>query len=636
MTTAVLNRKEHARRAALSLAGLVVMAVVLQLVFRGSEGFPAVLDKFLETPTDDAGAWLRANRRSHWLFTAFFAPLSSFINTVISSFEAFLQWMPWFVLIALVFYIPFRVQLWKQGLISAAVLAYCGLIGLWHESIQTLALMFTAVLLAVVIGIPLGMWGALRPRVERAMRPVLDAMQTVPAFVYFLPLFILLGIGNVPGAVATLIYALPPVVRLTTLGIKRVSPQAVEASRTYGATTWQTMYKVQLPMALPTVLTGLSQTIMMALGIVVLATLVGSAGLGSPVLQSLNQRRTGRGLAAGLAIVAIAMVLDRMWKAFAVTNPQQRVAKKMSWLVLGAIGVALAIGKAVGTSEFPEVWDWTIFDPLDNAVVWARDNLRWATRPFNDFIVANIYIPLREWLTSGIAWPVNLLITGWVGWKIGGWKLASSVTASVAVIGLIGMWELSIDTLVQVILATFVTLMIALPVGVWAGRRPKVESALGPVLDALQTTPSLVYIIPFVGYFGPGILPGILATVLYALVPGVRITALGIQRVAAESIEASRTFGATPRQTMYGVRIPLAAPTIMAAVNQVIMMVLAMVIITGLVGGGALGFETVRALTRSLFGLGLEVGIALVMMAMILDRLTEGIGKNLQPPEAPS
>jgi ABC-type proline/glycine betaine transport system permease subunit len=152
------------------------------------------------------------------------------------------------------------------------------------------------------------------------------------------------------------------------------------------------------------------------------------------------------------------------------------------------------------------------------------------------------------------------------------------------------------------------------------------------VLDALQTIPSLVYIIPVVTFFTVGVVPGLIASVLYAMVPGIRITALGIRYVPEETVEASQTFGATPRQTLLGVRIPLAAPTIMAAVNQVIMMVLAMVIIAGFVGAGGLGFETIRALTRSEFGLGFEVGISLVLMAMVLDRYTQAWGERLQPP----
>jgi glycine betaine/proline transport system permease protein len=200
--------------------------------------------------------------------------------------------------------------------------------------------------------------------------------------------------------------------------------------------------------------------------------------------------------------------------------------------------------------------------------------------------------------------------------------------------GLLGWWPESIGTLVQVLAAVALSLAIAVPLGVLAGRNPRVEAVLGPILDTLQTLPSFVYMIPVVTWFTLGVVPGVIASVLYAVVPGIRITALGIKEVPVESVEASRTFGATPRQTMFGVRLPLAAPTIMTAVNQVIMMVLAMVIIAGLIGSGDLGFEVINAVTRAEVGNGFEVGIAIALMAMILDRLTQGWGDQLRPPTA--
>ena len=613
-------------------AVLVGGVIALQVAFGSAEGFPAGLDTALSDPVDAFGDWIRNNRRSHALFTSFFTPLTSAIDGVITGLENVLLWLPWFIVVGAAFYLPTRVKMWRQGLLAGGALLYAGLVGLWEPTMETLALMSTAVLIAVAIGLPLGVWGAMRPRVEQVSRPILDAMQTIPAFVYFLPLLGFFGVGAVNAAVATVIYALAPVVRLTTLGIKQVPAESVEASRVFGSTRRQTLLKVQIPLALPTIMTGLTQTIMMALGIVVLAALIGAGGLGENVFQSLSQRRTGRGIAAGLAIVAVAMVLERVWRSLATLDPTQRAP--ISWRRLGLITLVLGtvIGRAIGLVEFPEVWDLTLFDPIDNVVVWARDNLSWLTRPVNDFVVAGIIVPVRDLLTNELAWPVLIFVTGWACWRVKGWRLAVFGASAVALIGLIGMWELSIDTLVQVMTAAIIAVAIALPIGIWAGRRPRVEAALGPLLDALQTIPSLVYIIPVVILFTVGVVPGIIASVLYAIVPGIRISALGIRHVPEETVEASRTFGATPRQTMLGVRIPLAAPTIMAAINQVIMMVLAMVIIAGFVGGGALGFETIRALTRSLFGLGAEVGLALVLIAMVIDRYIQAWGERLQPP----
>ncbi len=613
------------------VAVLVAGILILQGLF-GSGEFPAALDETFSGPVDAMGDWIRRNRLSHPLFATFFTPVTSAIRWVLESIEALLLWLPWYVVVGGAFYLPARVKMWRHGLVAAGVLLYTGLIGLWEPTMETLALMATAVAIAVAIGVPLGVLGALRPGFASFIRPVLDAMQTVPAFVYFLPLLGFFGIGAVNATVATVIYALAPVVRLTTLGIRSVPPQTVEAARVFGSTKLQILRKVQLPMALPTILTGLTQTIMMALGIVVLAALLGTGGLGENVFQSLSQRRTGRGIAAGLAIVAVAMVLERVWRSLATLDPSQRAPRRWRWIGASALVVGVIGGRLTGLIEFPEVWSDRLFDPIDDVVVWARDNLSWLTRPINDFIVGSVIVPVRDLLTEVAAWPLLVFVVGWVGWMIRGWRLALFGAVSTLVVGSLGMWALSIDTLVQVVTATVIAVAIAIPIGIWAGRRPRVEAAIGPLLDALQTIPSLVYIIPVVILFTVGVVPGIIASVLYAMVPGIRITALGIRQVPAETVEASRTFGATDRQTLFGVRIPLAATTIMAAINQVIMMVLAMVIISGFVGGGALGFETIRALTRSEFGLGFEVAVALVLMAMVLDRMTEGIGQRLQPP----
>ncbi len=613
------------------VAGLVAGMVALQLIFRGTDVFPARWDTTFESPIDDAGSWLRTNRQTHPLFTGFFTPLRMVIDAIINAFTDALLWLPWYAVIALSIAIPSRVRMYRAAATVAVALLYTGLIGFWEETMQTMALMSTAVFLAILIGLPLGVLAALRPGFERALRPVLDVMQTVPAFIYFLPLFMLFSIGNVPGTVATLIYALPPIVRLTTLGIQSVDEAAVQASQMYGATPRQTLFKVQLPMAIPSIITGLSQTIMMALGVVVLATLVGARGLGSPVLQSLNQRRTGRGIAAGIAIMAVAVVLDRLWKSAAERDPLKRHDRRNVLVALGALAGVTVLGRIIGVGTFPDVFDWTLFDPIDDGVVWIRDNLRWLTRTFNDTLVIYLYLPARDLLTTVLAWPVVIFFTGWACWRVKGFGLAAFSVASLLFIGLTGLWEDAVITLVQVLIASGLALAIAIPLGIWAGRRPRVEAFLSPVLDGLQTIPSLVYIIPAVIFFTVGVVPGIVATVLYAMVPGVRITALGIKEVPTESLEASRTFGATPRQTLLGVRVPLAAPTIMAGVNQVIMMSLAMVIIAGLVGGGGLGFQTVVVLKDSRFGLGFEVGAALALMAMILDRFTEAAADRMQP-----
>ena len=613
---------------------LLVGVVALQVAFANSKDFPALFDTTFSGPIDAFEGWARSNRRTHPLFTGFLQPITSAVNFTLTSFEDILLWLPWFVLPVAIFLIIARNGHWQMALVAGLAMVYPGLVGLWKPTIETLALMGTAVLIAVVIGVPLGVLGAFVPWTAKAMRPFLDAMQTIPAPVYFIPMLLFFGIGKVPATIATVIYALPPVVRLTTLGILRVPPQTVEASKMFGSSARQTLFKVQTPMAMPTIMTGINQTIMMALGIVVLATLLGAGGLGQEVMDTLRVRSPGRGLAAGLAIVAVAMVLDRIGRSLAESDRTKQIDKR--WVIAGLAVLAglVVLGRSIGAVDFPAVFGVRILDPLDEVVVWARDNLSFITRPLNDFLVADILIPARDFFLETLAWPVLIFVTAWLAWRVRGIGLAAFVTVSLLLVGFMGMWALSIITLVQVVAAVVASVAIAVPIGIWAGRRPKIEKALGPILDALQTIPSFVYIIPVVILFTIGQVPGIIASVLYAIVPGIRITALGIRQVPSETIEASQTFGATRRQTMYGVRIPLAAPTIMAGVNQVIMMVLAMVIIAGLVGGGGLGFETINAVTRNETGLGFEVGFAIVVMAIILDRLTQAWAERLQPPSS--
>ena len=380
-----------------------VVVVVLQTALFWMGEFPALLDNTFSDPIDAFGRWQQSARRTHPLFTGFFTPLSVVVGWALDTVESFLLWVPWFVLPVAVYLAVSRSRSWRVALVAALAMVYPGLVGLWEVTIDTLALMTIAVFFSVLIGIPLGIWGAVRPRAEKMMRPALDAMQTVPAPVYFLPMLMLFGIGRVPATFATVIYALPPVVRLTTLGIREVAAQAVEASEMFGATARQTMRKVQLPMALPTIMTGVTQTIMMALGIVVLATLLGAGGLGQEIMETLSTRRTGRGVATGLAVVAIAMVLDRIGRSIAVADRSSLPGRRTNLIALGALVGLTVIGFATGYTEFPEVWNVKIFDPIDDVVVWFRDNLSWATRGFNDIVVGIFYVPIRNFLIDTVA-----------------------------------------------------------------------------------------------------------------------------------------------------------------------------------------------------------------------------------------
>ena len=616
------------------IGGLLVLIIAAQTF--GTRGFPESLNIGLAEPITGVQSWVRKNRSSNWSFKFFFNPLISVVEFGLNCVESFFTWLPWFIPAIVVFVVVARTRRWGLATFTAFAVIYPGIVGVWSESIITISLMAVAVLICVVIGVPLGVLTALNKRCESILRPILDGMQTVPATVYLIPIVLIFGIGPAPAAIATVIYALPPMVRLTALGVQQVPKSAVEAAQMFGATRRQVLAKVQLPLAVPSIIAGINQTVMMALGIVVIATLVGAGGLGQEINQSVRRLESGRGLIVGLAVVAVALVLDRVSMSLVSTPGVQRIRIKRNTLYIGLICLAVVavIGRVFGWIEFPFSWGTSFADPIDTGFKWFRTTFDVVTRPFNDFIVREILVRTQTLFNETITWQAVVVVASAFAFYVAGWKMSLFTACGVTFIGLTGRWLDAVDTLAQTVVAVIISILIALPIGIWLGRRPRIEAIIAPVLDAFQTIPNLVYAIPFVMIFSVGPVPGIVAAVVYAIPPGIRLTSLGIRQVNNESVEAATTFGATQRQVLWGVRVPLAMPSIILAINQMVMMVLAMAIISGMVGGGGLGYRSIEALTGPDSGLGVEVGIAIVIMATILDRLLQATAKRFQAPVA--
>ena len=234
------------------------------------------------------------------------------VEVTLTGIEQGITALPPLLVIAVLAIVAWRVSGIKLGVFTFVTLVFIGLLGLWEDTMVTLAMVLCSVVFCTIAGIPLGILAGRNDRFEMALRPVLDAMQTTPAFVYLVPIVMLFSIGNVAGVLATIVFALPPIIRLTSLGIRQVHPELVEAALAFGATNWQVLTKVQIPLALPTIMAGLNQTIMMALSMVVIASLIGAGGLGAPVVLGLNTLDIGLATIGGLAIVLIAIVLDRI------------------------------------------------------------------------------------------------------------------------------------------------------------------------------------------------------------------------------------------------------------------------------------------------------------------------------------
>jgi len=234
------------------------------------------------------------------------------VEVTLSGMENGLLAIPPLLVIAVLAIIAWRTTSIRLAIYTVATFVFIGLLGLWEETMVTLAMVFSSVVFCTLVGIPLGIWAGRSDRFESLLRPLLDAMQTTPAFVYLVPIVMLFSIGNVAGVLATIVFALPPVIRLTSLGIRQVHPELVEAALAFGATGWQVLTRVQIPLAMPTIMAGLNQTIMMALSMVVIAALIGAGGLGAPVILGLNTLDIGLATIGGLSIVLVAIVLDRI------------------------------------------------------------------------------------------------------------------------------------------------------------------------------------------------------------------------------------------------------------------------------------------------------------------------------------
>jgi len=277
-----------------------------------AEQFPELINmRKVRIAIDDTFSWIVEN----WGETLeeIFLPVVHLLTAI----ENFLLWLPWYVVIVVITGIGFAAtRSWKVATGIALMMFLLGFFGLWEPGMKTIALMLTATLLAVIIGIPLGIWMSRSDRVERITLPVLDIMQTMPIFVYLIPFVMLFGPGKIPALLATIVFAVPPVIRLTNLGIRQVDREVVEAFTAFGSTKRQLLFGVQIPLALPTIMAGINQTTMMALSMVVIASMIGAGGLGYQVLQGIQRLEISRGLLAGLAIVFLAIIFDRIAQAY--------------------------------------------------------------------------------------------------------------------------------------------------------------------------------------------------------------------------------------------------------------------------------------------------------------------------------
>jgi glycine betaine/proline transport system permease protein len=511
--------------------------------------------------------------------------------------------------------------------------------GLWQESMDTLALTATAVLLSLLVGIPLGVWAGLSRRVERLLTPLLDFMQTMPTFVYLAPLTLVFLIGPASATIATMIYAVPPVIRLTAHGIRAVPHDTLEAARSIGSTPAQLLRQVQLPMAKRTIVIGINQTIMAALSMVTIAALIDAPGLGQTVVKSLATLDVGSSFNAGLAIVVLAIILDRVTTAASVRvelsrrNPSRLGHLRRLWLALGA-AVSLACVYLsytyIWAAEFPAEPDlgspirrWS--DAVSN---WVQLHLGSATGVLKDIVTGVILNPLQTLLTQSPWWLVALVLVAFAG-IIGSLRAAVAAAVCLALLVATGVWADAMTTLAATLVATIVVLVLGLVFGVWMGRSGRADRVVRPFLDAAQTMPAFVYLVPMLALFSTSRFTAIIAAVVFAAPVGIKIIADGIASVSKTTVEAAVSAGSSTWQVITKVQLPMSLRTLALATNQGLIYVLSMIVVGGLVGAGALGYDVVQGFRQDrLFGKGLAAGLAVVLLGILLDRITQAAARR--------
>ncbi|MHC5903219.1 ABC transporter permease [Streptomyces sp. S6] len=626
-----------------AIAAVLVGWLLLFAVFKGKQTLSLAaadltdLHRWFNDVNDSIGA----NRDSNPLFLYFFNDIRSAIDHLVVFVQELISQPPdgrpvpqvgWFGVVGIVTLVSWAVGNWRVALLAAAGFTFLGLQGLWEESMDTFALTLSAVLLALLIGIPLGVWAGLSDRVDRIMTPFLDFMQTMPTFVYLAPLTLFFLIGPASATIATVIYAAPPAIRLTSHAIRGVPPTTVEAAESLGATRGQALRKVLLPMSRRTVVVGVNQTIMAALAMVTIAAFIDAPGLGKTVVKALQSLDVGTAFNAGLAIVVLAIVLDRVTTAAA-----ERKRSDFRWrgqlIAAGAVGVAWMVYVShtyVWAARFPGSGQTgeKIANAADSATSWAQDNLSGLTNGFRDAVTTGLLNPFQSLLTDSPWWLVGAALVA-VGAVLGGLRAGITTAVCAGLLVGTGLWSDTMTTLASTAVATVMVMLLGVVLGVWMGRSRTVDRVLRPSLDAAQVMPAFVYLVPFLALFGATRFTAIVAAVVYAAPVAIKIIADGVRNVPPATVEAATSAGAGTWQLVTKVQLPMARGALTLATNQGLIYVLCMVVIGGLVGAGALGYDVVAGFSQGqLYGKGLAAGLAIVLLGIMFDRITQAAARR--------
>ncbi len=638
------------KKSELLLAGTIVW-IFLSRVLQGHSTLelPTSDNTPVTTAFGDAAASIRGNRTKSAAFIYFFNPIRAIINgfveairTVISvpRGNSVIPLIGWFGVVAIVAFTVYATSRLRTALLATSLLLACGALGMWQFTMDTFAMTFASVLLSLALGVPLGIWAGLSDRVLKILTPFLDLAQILPTLVYLAPLALFFLIGSASATIATMVYSIPIAIRITSHAIRNLNQSPIEAAVSMGSNTKQTLTKVQLPMAKQMIVLGINQTVMAALSFVVIAALIGAPGLGKPVIEALIIRNVGQGFVAGFAVVFVAILLDRSTSAAAKAQesfiPPTPKTIRINRIKIASAGAAAIVSIILSRTVLSlAVWPSSINisqqveDVTNSATEWVTTNLYIFTVGFKDFISNWVLNPL-ETLLAFSPWYLSFAAFIFLALVIAGPRITILAGVLMSLMVASGLWHEAMITLTQTIVATLLTMGVGILLGIWIGRSERAEKLLRPFLDAGQTLPAFVYLIPMLGLFGPTRFTAIATGIVYAIPVVVKIVGEGIRAVPATMIEAATAAGSSVRQIIMKVQLPAAKKAILLATNQGMIFVLAVVVIGGFVGSGGLGYLVILGGSKpDLQGKGLVAGLVILLMGVTIDRIAQASAKRV-------
>ena len=544
--------------------------------------------------------------------------------------------LPWTIVAGGAVLLGYKLSGKNLAIFAAITMIFISAFGQWKPSMQTLSFVLVAAPISFALGLGFGVWAYRSKRVENILNPLLNVAQTMPHYSYLVPIMVLFGIGDHAGAIATIIFATPPMVRLTLLGLRKVSPEVIEAGKMSGCTDYQLLSEVLIPTARRDILIGVNQVIMQCLAMAVIASFIGAKGLGWNLLLALNQLRIGLALEAGVCITLIAVLLDKLSLAWAnkqknyFENPTDFEKNKYLY-IFGAVVVAGYLLSFIGTFLFKEGFNYFFIVPHNKGISteafwnagvdWVLANFFDTLKIFNTWLIVDVLIPMKNAFLRMPIVATFILFMG-AGYIIGGIRSALVIGSFTLFIALTEWWDRALITMYMATFGVLVSGIIGITIGTLSAQNKTSSRIAIGVCDTLQTFPSFVYLIPVIMLFGVTDTSVLIAVVVYATIPATRYTIEGLRSVPSALHDAGSMSGVTRFQRWIKIELPLAFPHMMLGINQTVVFALFMVIIGAMIGTTDLGQYILKALSdRQGIGNGLMLGLCVAFIGLAVDNL---------------